>query len=124
MDDTNQITVEDHTAAPPRSKKTLQPLGDCVVFRSIDADQTPGGLFIPVKGASAEARKKAIVVAVGPGKLLEDGTRVPVSVKPGDQVVAWVTAPEIGNVDFTYERLYMIHESDIAAVVVDLPDEP
>lgn len=96
--------------------KKLEPLGDCVIFRAIDADRTPAGLLLPEK--AAEPRKKAIVVAVGPGNLLDDGTRAPMpSVTPGDHIILWAEAPTPGSVFHTGEELWITHAQYIACIV-------
>jgi chaperonin GroES len=98
--------------------KELEPFGDCVVIRPVDADRTAAGLVIPEKGATAEGRKKAIVVAVGPGRMREDGTIEPMHIRVGDHVVGWKDAPEIGGVDFTGEELFLVRARHIACRVV------
>lgn len=99
--------------------KTLEPLDDTVVFRAELADRTAAGLVIPEKGATAEARKKGIVVAVGPGRLLEDGvSRAAMSVRVGDWLILHATAPTPGMVTVTGEELYLCRDADVAARVV------
>lgn len=98
--------------------KELEPMNDTVVFRAVEIAKTDAGLYIPQKGANAEARQKAIVVAVGPGRLREDGTREPMPFAPGDWIVVWKEAPPIAGVDHTGETLYLVRAEHIAARVV------
>lgn len=64
----------------------LVPINDRIVLKRVDADvKTPGGLFIP--GNAQDKPTEAIVVAVGPGRLLDDGTVVSPQVKEGDRVL-------------------------------------
>lgn len=106
-------------AAP--AARRLEPLGDCVIFRAEQADRTKGGLYVPER---VEPRKKAIVVAVGPGKRLDDGSIRPMRVAVGDWIVVWKHAPDVGGVDHTGETLYMCREEDIACRVIATEDAP
>ena len=66
--------------------KTIQPLrGNVVVRRSPAEWKTPGGIVVP---DNAQALKnQGTVVAVGPGRVLDDGKRVPPQCAEGDDVV-------------------------------------
>lgn len=101
-----------------RQRKVLEPLGDCIVFKAVDADRTAAGLYVPDK---AETMKKAIVVAVGPGKQLDDGTRRPMHVRVGDHILLWIDAPTPGGATHTGETLYMCREEHVATRVVMAP---
>lgn len=64
----------------------LKPLGDKVLVKIIEeSETTPGGIFIP--DTAREKPQKGEILAVGPGKLLEDGKREEVDVKVGDIVL-------------------------------------
>ncbi|MEW5975963.1 MAG: co-chaperone GroES [Acidobacteriota bacterium] len=64
----------------------LRPLHDRVVVRRIEADEVvKGGLVIP--DTAKEKPQEGEVVAAGNGKVLENGTRVEMTVKPGDRVL-------------------------------------
>ena len=65
----------------------IRPLHDRVIVRRIDANETKtsGGLYIP--DTAKEKPQEGEVVAVGKGKLLENGTRVEPDVKAGDRVL-------------------------------------
>ena len=64
----------------------MRPLGDRVLVRRIEtAEQIRGGIIIP--DSAKEKPQEAEVLAVGNGKLLETGERVPVDVKPGDKIL-------------------------------------
>lgn len=65
---------------------SLEPLRDQLVLQEIlPNEQTPGGLFLPEQ--AREKTQTAIVMAVGPGRPLENGTVRPMSLKPGDVVM-------------------------------------
>lgn len=64
----------------------LKPLGDRVVVKAIESESTTaGGIVLP--DTAKEKPQRAEVLAVGPGKLLDNGTRTQVDVKVGDVVV-------------------------------------
>ena len=64
----------------------IRPLHDRILAeRLAGQDQTSGGLFIP--DAAKEKPLEALVIAVGSGKILDDGTTQPLSVKAGDKVL-------------------------------------
>lgn len=65
---------------------TIKPLGDRIVLKVIDdVQQTQGGIFIP--DSAKEKPQKGEVVAVGPGKTMDNGEREPLDVKVGDKVL-------------------------------------
>ena len=64
----------------------IKPLVDRVVIKVIDdVQQTSGGIFIP--DSAKEKPQKGEVVAVGPGKTLDNGEKEPMEVKVGDVVL-------------------------------------
>ena len=71
-------------AAAP--KTALQPIGShVIVTRSSAADKSTGGIIIPEK--AKDKPKEGTVVAVGPGKVLEDGKRQAMQLKAGDRIL-------------------------------------
>ncbi len=65
---------------------SIRPLGDKIVIKVIeDTEQTSGGIFIP--DSAKEKPQKGEVVAVGPGKTLDDGKREEMEVKVGEKVL-------------------------------------
>ena len=64
----------------------IKPLSDKIVVEVIDeTEQTSGGIFIP--DSAREKSQKAKVLAVGPGKTLENGQKEEMEVKVGDVVL-------------------------------------
>ena len=64
----------------------LKPLGDRIVVKAVESESTTiGGIVIP--DTAKEKPQRATVLAVGPGKLLENGTRSAIDVAIGDVVV-------------------------------------
>ena len=90
----------------------LDPLGDRVVVKpSIKEEVTKGGIVIP--DTAKEKPQEGQVVAVGPGRMTEDGKRIPLDVKVGDVVIyAKYGGTEIKEGD---EELIILRESDILA---------
>ncbi len=90
----------------------LDPLGDRVVVRpSTKEEVTKGGIVIP--DTAKEKPQEGEVLAVGPGKMTEDGKRIPLDVKVGDIVIyAKYGGTEIKEGD---EELIILRESDILA---------
>jgi chaperonin GroES len=69
-----------------KTKISLNPLDDRVVIRRLEAEEkTAGGIVLP--DSAKEKPQKGEVLAVGPGKLLDNGKRAPVEVKAGDTVL-------------------------------------
>ncbi len=65
---------------------TLKPLNDRLVVKAVKAEEkTAGGIILP--DAAQEKPTEAEVIAVGPGKVLDNGKIVPLEVKPGDRVI-------------------------------------
>lgn len=65
---------------------SLKPLGDCVLIKPEAAEQkTASGLYIASN--AQEKPQRGEVVAVGEGKLNDNGERLPMDVKPGDKVI-------------------------------------
>ena len=64
----------------------IRPIGDRIVIKVIDdTQQTSGGIFIP--DSAKEKPQKGEVVAVGDGKILDNGSREPMDVKTGNVVL-------------------------------------
>ena len=65
---------------------TIKPLADKIVIKVIDdVEKTSGGLFIP--DSATEKPQKGEVIAVGPGKYTDNGTREEMDVKVADKVL-------------------------------------
>ncbi len=93
----------------------LQPLHDHLIVESAPAHEaTASGIIIP-DTAQGEKPQQGKVIAVGPGKLLENGQRAVMSVKIGDIVVFKKYAPDEVKVDG--KEFLVISESDVLAIV-------
>jgi chaperonin GroES len=96
------------------AKTFLKPLGDRVVVQVIEGeDKTSGGILLPQ--TAKEKPQEAEVLAVGPGKLLEDGKRSAMEVREGDRVIfAKYGGTEVKSQG---EEYLIISEKDILAIV-------
>lgn len=93
----------------------LTPLGDRVVVRQIEAEEvTASGIVLP--DTAQEKPLRGTVLAVGEGRW-ENGTRVPLDVAAGDEVIY----SKYGGTDVTVdgEELLILRESDILAKAVN-----
>ena len=94
----------------------LKPLGDRLIVRAIEEDEkTASGIVLP--DTAKEKPQKGTVIAVGDGKLDDDGKRVPLEVKKGDEVLySKYGGTEIKDPD-NGEDLLVLRESDVLAKV-------
>ena len=69
------------------TKTAFKPLGNRIVIEPLEGDEqmSSGGIFIP--DTAKEKPQEGTVVAVGPGRLNDDGARVPMEISVGDSVV-------------------------------------
>ena len=92
----------------------LKPLGERVVIQRQKAEEkSAGGIIIP-ETASKDKPVMGKVLAVGPGKLTDDGKRVPLEVKEGDEVFFSKYAGTDLKIDG--DDYLIINESEILAV--------
>jgi len=94
---------------------TLKPLGDRLVIKPIEQEETTaGGILLPE--TAKEKPQEGEVMAAGPGKLDDDGNRVAMEVKVGDRVLyAKYAGTEIkleGD-----EKVLILKESDVLALI-------
>jgi len=92
----------------------IKPLGDKVVVKRVEAEaKTKGGIVLP--DTAKEKPKEGKIVAVGEGKLLDNGDRAEFQVKKGDRVLFASYAGTEVTVDG--EELLIMSEDDILAIV-------
>ena len=95
-------------------KTVIKPLGDRVVVKRIEEEpKTKGGIVLP--DTAKEKPQEGEVIAVGTGRVLENGQRVPLEVKEGDIVVfAKYGGTEI---EIDGEEYVILSERDLLAVL-------
>ena len=92
----------------------IEPLGDKVVVRRLEAEETTaGGIVLP--DSAREKPQQGRVLSVGDGKLLPDGQRASHQVKEGDRVV--FTSYAGTDIEVADEELLIMSEDDILAVM-------
>lgn len=94
---------------------SIKPLEDRVVVRTLEAEQTTAsGLVIP--DTVKEKPQEGEVLAVGPGRIDDNGQRVPLDISVGDRVIF----SKYGGTEVKYdgEDLLILSARDILAVVV------
>ncbi len=102
------------TKAKKKSDVKIQPLGDRVVVeREASESKTAGGIVLPDSAKDKPSRGK--VIAIGDGRLLDDGSRSKLQVKVGDNVLFTSYAPEV--IKINDEELLLMREDDILAVI-------
>jgi chaperonin GroES len=97
-----------------KKKPSVRPLDDRVLIKPLEAEErTAGGIVLP--DTAKEKPQKGTVIAIGPGKLLDDGTRGEISVKVGDTVLfAKYSGAEV-MIDRVEHQI--MHEADVLAIV-------
>lgn len=93
----------------------MKPINDHVIVKPITEDEvTKAGIVIP-DTVDKEKPEKGKVVAVGPGKIMDNGQRAPMSVKTGDVVMFKKYSPDEIKID--QEEYLVISEGDIIAIL-------
>jgi chaperonin GroES len=101
-------------AAVSLSVSTVQPLGDRVFIKVSESEEkTAGGILLP--DAAKEKPQVGEIVAVGPGKRNDDGSRAELDVKVGDKVLYSKYAGT--DIKLGSEEYILLAEKDILAVV-------
>ena len=92
----------------------LHPLGDRLIVKALEAEErTKGGIVLP--DSAKERPQEGKVLAVGKGKLLEDGTVKPLEVKAGDRILFGKYAGTEIKVDDG--EVLILREDDILAII-------
>ncbi len=94
--------------------RTFEPLGDRVVIKQLEQEEVSrGGLVLP--DTAKEKPQEGEVIAIGPGRLTDDGKRLPMELKVGDKILyARYAGTEVKG-DDEDEELLVLRESDILA---------
>jgi chaperonin GroES len=92
----------------------LTPLHDRVVVRALDQEtRSPGGIVIPEN--AKEKPTTGEVLAVGPGRITDDGVSIPVTVTVGSRVLFGQYAGQRVKVDG--EEVTILREEDVLAII-------
>ena len=92
----------------------VQPLADRILVRRLEEEEVKrGGIIIP--DTAKEKPQEGEVVAVGPGRVTEDGKRIPMEVKKGDRILIGKYSGSEIKID--NEELVIVREDEILAVL-------
>ncbi|PIR92649.1 co-chaperone GroES [Candidatus Falkowbacteria bacterium CG10_big_fil_rev_8_21_14_0_10_44_15] len=95
----------------------IKPLNDKVVVKaSSKEEKTRSGIVLP-DTADKERPEQGEVIAVGPGKLLDNGSRAPMSVKPGDKVLFKKYSPDEFKIE--QEEFLVLSEGEIIGIITN-----
>ncbi len=96
------------------AKLNIRPLGDKVIVKRVKAEETTaGGIVLP--DSAKEKPKRGIILAIGNGRLLDDGTRSEMQVKKNEEVLFTSYAGTEIKVDG--EEYMIMDESDVLGIV-------
>ena len=96
-------------------KVKIRPLDDRIVVEPLDAEETTaGGIVLP--NAAQEKPQRGTVIAVGPGKLLDSGSRGELSVAVGDEVIYGKYGGS--DIEVDGDEVKILRESDVLAKVL------
>jgi chaperonin GroES len=107
----------EHRTIAGEGEMKVKPLGDRIVVRRSEAqEKTAGGILLPDSAKNKPQRGK--VLAVGPGKMLKDGTRRSLDVKVGDTVLFTTWAgDEFRERTADPNAILLMREEDVLAVI-------
>jgi chaperonin GroES len=94
----------------------VKPLQDRILVKRIEEEEkTKGGIIIP--DAAKEKPQEGNVIAVGDGKVLENGTKLKLSVKAGDKILFGKYSGTEIKIDG--EEHLILREDDVLGIIVD-----
>ena len=94
----------------------LKPIGDRIIVRRQSAEEkTSGGIILP--DTAKNKPQRGAVIAVGPGKVKDDGTRYPMQLKAGDHVLFTSWAGNEYEDKRSKDEILVMHESDVLCVI-------
>ena len=96
------------------AKLNLKPLGDKVILKRVEAEEkTTGGIVLP--DSAKEKPKRGVILAIGNGRLLDDGTRSEMQVKKNDEVL--FTSYAGTEIKVNGEEYIIMDETDILGIM-------
>ena len=107
-------TAASKSTKAPTSAKTIKPLGDRVFIQALDArEKSKSGIIIP--DTAKEKPQEGRVIAVGPGRVSEEGKRIAPDIRKGDTVLYGKYSGTEVSVDGN--DYLIVKESDVLAVL-------
>lgn len=98
-----------------KSATALRPLHDRLIVRRLEVEERFGKLYIPEN--AQEKPQRGEVLAAGEGKVLENGTRLEMSVHPGDRILFGKYSG--GEVQIDGEELVIMREEEVFGILED-----
>ena len=96
------------------AKLNIRPIGDKVIVKRVEADEkTAGGIVLP--DSAKEKPKRGVVLAIGNGKLLDDGSRGSMQVKKNDEVL--FTSYAGTEIKMDGDEYMIMDEADILGII-------
>ena len=93
----------------------LKPLGDHLIVRTTEVDTiTKSGIVLP-ETADKERPQQGEVIAVGPGRILDNGNRLPMSVKVGQKILFKKYSPD--EIKIEDKEYLVLSESEVIAII-------
>ncbi len=93
----------------------LKPLGDHLIVKPTKVDKkTKSGIVLP-DTVDKEKPEQGEVIAVGPGRVLDNGNRLPMSVTVGEKILFKKYSPD--EIKIEEEEFLVLSESDVMAVI-------
>jgi len=94
----------------------IKPLGDRIVVKREEAEaKTSGGILLP--DSAKNKPQRGTILAVGPGKMLDDGSRRGLQVKKGDKVLFTTWAGDEFKGHSTGDNILLMREEDVLAIL-------
>jgi len=111
-----EATTQQNIQGKEEVSMQITPLGDRILVKPLEAEEkTKGGIILP--DTAKEKPQEGRVVAVGKGKVLDDGKVQPLEIKPGDKILyGKYSGTEIKLDD---EEHLIIREEDVLAIITD-----
>ena len=104
------------TKTAPTTATKLRPLGDRIVIQPTEREEmTKSGIVLP--DTVKEKPQEGLIIAAGPGKILDDGKRETMDVKEGDKVLYAKYAGTEFKIDD--DELLIVSQKDILAIVAN-----
>jgi chaperonin GroES len=104
--------MEDRTMAAVKTK--VKPLGDRILVRRVEEEEVKSGSII-IPDTAKEKPQQGEVLAVGPGRMNDEGKRIPLEVKAGDRILMGKYAGT--EVKLEGEECLILREDDVLAVI-------
>lgn len=92
----------------------IKPLGDRVLIEPIREEKKKGGIILP-ETLDKERSEQGKIIAVGPGKVDDNGKKVPMTVKKGDRVIFTKYGPN--EIKIEGKEYLIAREEDILAII-------